>query len=198
MCSPTSPVASAPLKRDRRRTSNRFSVERQIFFYSHLVTSIRYFSLCELALTFGALRLQQVAAASVATQHFAGRSHLKAFGDRLLCFASRNRFWHREPGMYLRDMDWQPEFFLEMGGRASVPSVQSFLSSTIPQRKTRAWNWSRRVSEFWRFRCERTSCSSSVEQICSEQNRALFEVLKPTKSRTSTSTTTRTIPNFGI
>ena len=55
-------------------------------------------------------------------QHFTGRSHSKAFRNGFLRFASRNRFRHREPGMYLRDMDWQPEIFLEMGGRASVPS----------------------------------------------------------------------------
>jgi hypothetical protein len=97
----------------------RLSVERQIFFYPHLIGSVGHFSFCELALTLGILRLQQVAVAGVAAQHFTGRSHFKAFGDRLPCFASRNRFWHREPGMYLRDMDWQPEF-LEIG-RPPVP-----------------------------------------------------------------------------
>jgi len=35
-----------------------------------------------------------------------------------------------------------------------------------------------------------------AEKICSEQNRAPFEVLKLTKSRTSTSTTMRTIYEF--
>jgi hypothetical protein len=89
----------------------RLSVERQIFFYPHLVGSVGHFSFCELALTLGILRLQQVAVAGMAAQHFPGRSHFKTFGDRLPCFASCNRFWHWEPGMYLRDLDWQQQFF---------------------------------------------------------------------------------------
>ena len=47
----------------------------------------------------------------MAAQHFAGRSDLEALRHRLLRFASRNRFWHKEPGMYPLKIDWQPEFY---------------------------------------------------------------------------------------
>jgi len=97
--------------RDRRRTINRFSVKRQIFLYPRLVSFVRNLTLGELALALCTFRLQQMAAAGMAMQHLAGSSHFKAFSDRLLRFASRNRFWHGEPGIYLCDVDWQPEFF---------------------------------------------------------------------------------------
>ena len=47
----------------------------------------------------------------MAAQHLARRGHFEALRDRLLGFASRNRFWHKEPGMYLHDADWQPKIF---------------------------------------------------------------------------------------
>jgi len=48
-------------------------------------------------------------AARVASQHFAGRCYLKAFGHRFLRFASGNRFWHREPGTYTLESTSQLE-----------------------------------------------------------------------------------------
>ena len=48
-------------------------------------------------------------AARVASQHFAGRCYLKAFGHRFFRFASGNRFWHREPGTYTLESTSQLE-----------------------------------------------------------------------------------------
>jgi hypothetical protein len=45
----------------------------------------------------------------VAPQHFAGRRDLKALRHRFLCFASRYRFWHREPGTYTLESSSQQE-----------------------------------------------------------------------------------------
>jgi hypothetical protein len=107
----------SPSEAGQEENNEPFLIIRQIFLYPRFVSFVRYLSLCELALALRIFRLQQVAASGVITQHLSGRSHFKAFSDRFPGFASRNRFWHREPGMYLRGMDWQPEF---LDIRASV------------------------------------------------------------------------------
>jgi hypothetical protein len=56
-----------------------------------------------------AFALQQVSTTRVATQHFAGCRYLKALRHRFLCFASRYRFWHREPGTYTLESSSQLE-----------------------------------------------------------------------------------------
>src|SRR5260370_19680228 len=112
--------------RNRRRTINRFSVKGQIFFYPRLVSFICDLALSEPALTLRTFRLQQMSAAGMGTHHFACGSHSKALSDRLLRFASRNRFWHREPGIYLCDVDWQPESF----------GYSLFISAAVKQFRT--------------------------------------------------------------
>jgi hypothetical protein len=46
----------------------------------------------------------------MAPENLAGPSDFKAFRHRFLCFASRNRLWHKEPGKYALDRTWQEEF----------------------------------------------------------------------------------------
>ncbi len=68
-----------------------------------------------MALAFRTLGGQQVPAARVAPQHFAGRCYLEAFGHRFLRFASGNRFWHREPGTYTLEFTSQLETTVNYG-----------------------------------------------------------------------------------
>ena len=77
----------------------RWSVKRQIFFDPRFVGFIENGGFSVLAFALCAFGRQKVPAACLAAQHFAGRRHLKAFRHRFLCFASRYRFWHKEPGM---------------------------------------------------------------------------------------------------
>jgi hypothetical protein len=46
----------------------------------------------------------------MAPENLAGPSDFKAFRHCFLCFASRNRLWHKEPGKYALDRTWQEEF----------------------------------------------------------------------------------------
>ena len=46
----------------------------------------------------------------MAPENLAGPSDFKAFRHCFLCFASRNRLWHKEPGKYALDRTWQGEF----------------------------------------------------------------------------------------
>jgi len=94
---------SPEIFRNRRRTSCRFSVERQVFFNPRLVSLVENGGLSELTLALRIFRHQQVPTASVATKHLAGRRHLEAFRHCFLRLASRYRFWHKKPAIYLPD-----------------------------------------------------------------------------------------------
>ena len=74
-------------------------MKRQIFLNPRLVCCIEDRSLSELTLALRTFGCQKVPAASLATQDFPRRSHLKAFCHRFLSFASRYRFWHKEPAI---------------------------------------------------------------------------------------------------
>jgi hypothetical protein len=95
--------------RSRWRTIACFSVKRQVFFYPRLIGFIEDRGLGKMTLALRALGRQQMPTARVATQHFAGCGDLKAFRHRLFGFASRYRFWHREPGTYTVESSSQPE-----------------------------------------------------------------------------------------
>jgi hypothetical protein len=84
-------------------------MERQVFLDSGLIRPIKYRGLREFALALGTLRGQEVSTTCMAAQHFSGPSNLEALCHRLLCFASRNRFWHKEPAIYNEDPAWQME-----------------------------------------------------------------------------------------
>jgi hypothetical protein len=84
-------------------------VERQVFFDPRYIGRIEDRVLSEMTLALCAFALQQVSTTRVATQHFAGRRYLKALRHRFLCFASRYRFWHREPGTYTLESSSQLE-----------------------------------------------------------------------------------------
>lgn len=73
-------------------------MKRQTFFNPRHVRLVKDRGLSELTLALRTFGCQEVPAAGLATQYFARRSHLKAFSHRFLCFASRYRFWHKEPG----------------------------------------------------------------------------------------------------
>ena len=75
-------------------------MERQIFLYPRFIGCIEDRDFSEMAFALRAFGLQQVAPARLATQHFAARRYLEALGYRFLRFASRYRFWHKEPGIY--------------------------------------------------------------------------------------------------
>jgi hypothetical protein len=74
-------------------------MKRQIFFNPRLVCRIEDRSLRELTLALRTFGCQKVPAASLATQDFPRRSHLKTFCHRFLSFASRYWFWHKEPAI---------------------------------------------------------------------------------------------------
>jgi hypothetical protein len=58
----------------------------------------------------------------MAPKNLAGSSHFKAFRHRLLCFASRNRLWHKEPGKYALDLTWQEEIWVMRTIAAKEPN----------------------------------------------------------------------------
>jgi hypothetical protein len=86
-----------------------FSVERQVFLYPRDIGWIKDPDFGEVTLTLCTFGMQLVPPTCVATQHFAGPSYLKALGHRFLCFASRDRFWHRESGTYTLESSSQQE-----------------------------------------------------------------------------------------
>ena len=86
-----------------------FSVKRQVFFYPCFIGRIEHCTLREMALALCTFGRQQMSTARVATQDFTGRRYLKAFRHRLFGFASRDRFWHREPGTYTVEATSQQE-----------------------------------------------------------------------------------------
>ncbi len=57
----------------------------------------------------GALGLEQMPPARLATQDFPGASHFKALGYRLFRLTSRDRFWHKEPVKYALTRDSQAQ-----------------------------------------------------------------------------------------
>ena len=74
-------------------------MERQVFLDSGFISPIKNCALRELALALGTFRGQQVSTTSMATQHFPGSRNLEALCHRFFRFASRNRFWHKEPAI---------------------------------------------------------------------------------------------------
>jgi hypothetical protein len=84
-------------------------MERQVFLYPRYIGWIEDLGLSEMTLALCAFGLQKVPPTRVAPQHFAGRRDLKALRHRFLCFASRYRFWHREPGTYTLESSSQQE-----------------------------------------------------------------------------------------
>jgi hypothetical protein len=74
-------------------------VERQIFFNPRLVRFINDRGFSELTLALRAFGSQHVPPARLATEHFARRSQLKTLRHRLLRFASRYGFRHKEPAI---------------------------------------------------------------------------------------------------
>jgi hypothetical protein len=95
--------------RSRWRTIACFSVKRQIFLYPCFVGSIEDRGFGEVTLPLCTFGRQQVSTTRLATQDFAGRGYLKAFCHRFFRFASRYRFWHREPGTYTLESGTQQE-----------------------------------------------------------------------------------------
>jgi hypothetical protein len=95
--------------RSRWRTIACFSVKRQIFFYPRLIGFIEDRGFGEMTLPLRTFGRQQVSTTRLATQDFAGRGYLKAFCHRFFRFASRYRFWHREPGTYTAESGTQQE-----------------------------------------------------------------------------------------
>jgi hypothetical protein len=95
--------------RGRRKAIASFSVKRQVFFYPCFIGRIEHCALSEMTLALCTFGHQQVSTARVATQHFAGRRYLEAFRHRFFGFASRYRFWHREPGTYTLESSSQLE-----------------------------------------------------------------------------------------
>jgi hypothetical protein len=94
-------------------------MERQIFLDPGFISPIKNRALREVALALGALRGQKMPATGVPSQHFSGPGDFKAFRDRFFCFASRNRFWHKEPGTYIRETVWQLESYKNKQSRLS-------------------------------------------------------------------------------
>jgi hypothetical protein len=74
-------------------------VERQIFFNPRLVSFVENRGLSELTLSFCTFANQHMSAACLAMKHFAGPGDFEALRHRFLRFASRYRFWHKEPGI---------------------------------------------------------------------------------------------------
>ena len=84
-------------------------MERQVFLYPRYIGWIEDLGLSEMTLALCTFGLQQVPPTRMAPQHFAGCRDLKALRHCFLCFASRYRFWHREPGTYTFEYSSQPE-----------------------------------------------------------------------------------------
>jgi hypothetical protein len=95
--------------RSRWRTIACFSVKRHIFFYPRLIGSIENRGFGKMTLPLRTFGRQQVSTTRLTTQDFAGRGDLKAFRNRFFRFASRYRFWHREPGTYTLESGTQQE-----------------------------------------------------------------------------------------
>jgi hypothetical protein len=96
-------------------------VERQVFLYPRLIGSIESYVFSEMTLALGTFGHQEVSMARLTTQHFAGRSYLKALRHCFFGFASRYWFWHKEPGIYTLGPSSQQEIGLEQAKR-SAPS----------------------------------------------------------------------------
>jgi hypothetical protein len=95
--------------RSRWRTIACFSVKRHIFFYPRLIGFIEDRGFGKMTLPLRAFGRQQVPTTRLTTQYFAGRGDLEAFRYRFFRFASRYRFWHREPGTYTAESGTQQE-----------------------------------------------------------------------------------------
>ena len=105
--------------RGRRKAIASFSVKRQVFLYPCFIGRIEHCALSEMTLALCTFGHQQVSTARVATQHFAGRRYLEAFRHRFFGFASRYRFWHREPGTYTLESTSQQESSVAFPNRAT-------------------------------------------------------------------------------
>jgi hypothetical protein len=95
--------------RSRWRTIACFSVKRQVFFYPRLIGPIEDRGFGKMTLPLRTFGRQQVSTTRLTTQDFAGRGDLKALRYRFFRFASRYRFWHREPGTYTLKSGTQQE-----------------------------------------------------------------------------------------
>jgi hypothetical protein len=74
-------------------------MERQIFFNSRLVSFVESRGLSEVPFALCTFGRQQMPAACLGTKHFSCPSDFEALYHRFLRFASRYRFWHKEPGI---------------------------------------------------------------------------------------------------
>jgi hypothetical protein len=82
-------------------------MERQIFLDPGFISPVKNRAFREVALALGTLGGQKMPATSVTSHHFSGPGNFKAFRHRFFRFASRNRFWHKEPAIYIRETVWQ-------------------------------------------------------------------------------------------
>jgi hypothetical protein len=105
-------------------------VKRQVFFHPRFIGSIEDCGFGEMTLPLCTFGRQQVSTTRLATQDFAGRGYLKAFCHRFFRFASRYRFWHREPGTYTLEPGTQQETTLNVSKPSRVgPPVSTFQES---------------------------------------------------------------------
>jgi hypothetical protein len=82
----------------------------------------------------------------MAPKNLAGSSHFKAFRHRLLCFASRNRLWHKEPGKYALDRTWQEEIWVMLTIAAKEPN-SSHKERKDRRKNAEATGWFRYLDE---------------------------------------------------
>jgi len=109
-------------------------VKRQIFLYPRFVGSIEDRGFGQMALPLGTFGRQQVSTTRLTTQDFAGRGDLKAFRYRFFRFASRYRFWHREPGTYTAESGTQQETVVNVSKRPALPCCPHYPATSEPPR----------------------------------------------------------------